>query len=77
MDSRLTKFVENEGELPMDDMLMSDGTASFVHHQVLELARDCLLKSEEKMISSAYFYELSENLERLRLDVRLQNTYIL
>lgn len=39
--------------------------ARFVHHQVIEMARDCLLKSQEKLISSRYFYEMSENLERL------------
>lgn len=37
----------------------------FVHHQVLETARDCLNKSESKLITSRYFYEMSENLERL------------
>ena len=58
--------------------LEKDGTARFVHHQVLELAADCLNKSKEKMISSAYFYELSENLEKLLADVsRRANEVIL
>ena len=37
----------------------------------MELARDCLQKSQEKMISGAYFYEMTENLEKLLLDVSL------
>lgn len=41
----------------------------FVHHQVLEMARDCLHKSQAKLISSRYFYEMSENLERLLAEV--------
>ena len=43
----------------------SIAVARFVHHQVIEMARDCLSKSQEKLISSRYFYEMSENLERL------------
>lgn len=50
-------------------LLESDGAVRFVHHQVLELARDCLDKSKAKLISSSYFYELSESLERLLRDV--------
>jgi len=29
------------------------------------MARDCLQKSEDKLITSRYFYEMSENLEKL------------
>ena len=41
----------------------------FVHHQTLEMARDCLQKSEDKLITSRYFYEMSENLEKLLTQV--------
>ena len=41
----------------------------FVHHQLLEVARDCLAKSQERMLTSRYFYEMSENLEQLLLQV--------
>lgn len=41
-----------------------------MHHQVLEMARDCLHKSEAKLITAQYFYELSENLERLLLETK-------
>lgn len=34
------------------------------------MARDCLHKSEAKLITSQYFYELSENLERLLLETK-------
>ena len=68
MEERLRQFVASMDRLELEQ-LESDGTARFVHHQVVELARDCLHKSEEKMISSAYFYELSENLEKLLHDV--------
>ncbi|KRX63592.1 Microtubule-associated serine/threonine-protein kinase 1 [Trichinella sp. T9] len=41
--------------------LFSDGCARFIHHQIVELASDCLLKSKEEIISSVYFYEMTEN----------------
>ena len=68
MEERLRQFVQSNARLDSDE-LESDGTARFVHHQVVELARDCLHKSEDKLISSAYFFELSENLEKLLHDV--------
>ena len=70
MEERLQRFVDTNKTIEGDEV-ESDGTARFVHHQVLELARDCLQKSQEKMISSTYFYELSENLERLLHDVSI------
>ena len=41
----------------------------FVHHQILEQARDCLQKSQDKMISGDYFFSMSENVEKLLEDV--------
>ena len=41
----------------------------FIHHQVIEMARDCLDKSRSGLITSHYFYELQENLEKLLQDV--------
>ncbi|KRZ92616.1 Microtubule-associated serine/threonine-protein kinase 1 [Trichinella sp. T8] len=41
--------------------LFSNGCARFIHHQIVELASDCLLKSKEEIISSVYFYEMTEN----------------
>ena len=33
------------------------------------MAKDCLQKSQEKLITGRYFYELSENLEKLLSEV--------
>lgn len=65
MEERLTAFIENNRDIES----LNDATARFVHHQVVELARDCLQKAQEKLITTRYFYELSENLERLLCDV--------
>merc|ERR1719158_1783902 len=42
----------------------------FVHHQLLEMARDCVTKSRDKLVTSGYFYEMSENLEKLLVQTR-------
>ncbi|XP_034387302.1 microtubule-associated serine/threonine-protein kinase 2 isoform X3 [Cyclopterus lumpus] len=47
---------------------LADGVLSFIHHQLIELSRDCLVKSREGLITSRYFYELQENLEKLLQD---------
>lgn len=68
MEERLQQFLEhcrlihNEGDL--------DAVSSFLLHQVMELAKDCLEKSQDKFITSTYFYELSDSLEKLLKDVR-------
>lgn len=69
MEERLRQFVASNEKLESEE-LGSDGTARFVHHQVVGLARDCLQKSEDKLISSAYFFELSENLGKLLHDAK-------
>ncbi|XP_039297809.1 microtubule-associated serine/threonine-protein kinase 3 [Nilaparvata lugens] len=61
MEERLKNFI-NENRSVMHE---SSPIIRFVHHQVVEIARDCLSKSEEKLITRRYFYEMSENLERL------------
>uniref|UniRef100_A0A5S6QCX2 non-specific serine/threonine protein kinase n=1 Tax=Trichuris muris TaxID=70415 RepID=A0A5S6QCX2_TRIMR len=45
--------------------IVSDGCARFIHHQIVELATDCLSKSEQDLITSAYFYEMTENLQSI------------
>ena len=69
MEERLQEFINTNSNMSPNPELAGDGTARFVHHQVVEIASDCLSKSKEKMISSAYFYELSEKLDRLLGDV--------
>jgi len=51
--------------------VVGGGSLRFIHHQVLELARDCLQKSSAKLLSAPYFHEMSENLTRLIQDVRM------
>ncbi|XP_060576748.1 microtubule-associated serine/threonine-protein kinase 2-like isoform X3 [Ruditapes philippinarum] len=68
MEERLQQFLEhcrlihNESDI--------DAISSFLLHQVMELAKDCLEKSQYKLITSAYFYELSDSLEKLLKDAQ-------
>ncbi|XP_054835835.1 microtubule-associated serine/threonine-protein kinase 2 [Eublepharis macularius] len=66
MEERLTEFIISNA--PENVLQLADGVLSFIHHQVIELARDCLDKSREGLITSRYFYELQENLEKLLQD---------
>ncbi|KAJ7332788.1 hypothetical protein JRQ81_014968, partial [Phrynocephalus forsythii] len=66
MEERLAEFIASN--TPENVLQIADGVLSFVHHQVIELARDCLDKSREGLITSRYFYELQENLEKLLQD---------
>ncbi|XP_069591966.1 microtubule-associated serine/threonine-protein kinase 2 isoform X2 [Ranitomeya imitator] len=82
MEERLADFITGnapEDVLPHGESVLrhaesvlplGDGVLSFIHHQVIELARDCLGKSRDGLITSRYFYELQENLEKL-----LQNAH--
>uniref|UniRef100_H2LLN2 non-specific serine/threonine protein kinase n=1 Tax=Oryzias latipes TaxID=8090 RepID=H2LLN2_ORYLA len=44
---------------------LADGVLGFIQHQLVELARDCLDKSKSGLITSGYFVELQEKLEKL------------
>ncbi|KAM9688260.1 microtubule-associated serine/threonine-protein kinase 1 [Trichechus inunguis] len=66
MEEKLRDFArayEPDSVLPL-----ADGVLSFIHHQIIELARDCLAKSRDGLITTVYFYELQENLEKLLQD---------
>lgn len=65
MEERLTHYINEHKNSSSGDYCESHPIVRFVHHQVLEMARDCLHKSHAKLITSRYFYEMSENLERL------------
>lgn len=69
MEVRLAEFLASSA--PEKVMHLADGVLSFIHHQVIELSRDCLDKSHEGLITSRYFYELQENLEKLLQDVSI------
>ncbi|XP_068607227.1 microtubule-associated serine/threonine-protein kinase 1-like [Brachionichthys hirsutus] len=66
MEERLTEFIQNYS--PESVLPLADGVLSFIHHQIAELSRDCLAKSREGLITSVYFCELQENLEKLLHD---------
>ncbi|XP_051027901.1 microtubule-associated serine/threonine-protein kinase 2 isoform X2 [Acomys russatus] len=66
MEERLAEFIS--GNTPDSVLPLADGALSFIHHQVIEMARDCLDKSRSGLITSHYFYELQENLEKLLQD---------
>ena len=69
MEERLAEFISSN--TPDSVLPLADGTLSFIHHQVIEMARDCLDKSRNRLITSHYFYELQENLEKLIQDVSI------
>lgn len=69
MEERLAECIASN--TPENVLQLADGVLSFIHHQVIELARDCLDKSREGLITSRYFYELQENLEKLLQDVSI------
>ncbi|XP_028444286.1 microtubule-associated serine/threonine-protein kinase 2 isoform X2 [Perca flavescens] len=66
MEERLAELLSSSA--PDKVCPLADGVLSFVHHQLIELSRDCLEKSRGDQITSRYFYELQENLEKLLQD---------
>ncbi|CAK6960335.1 microtubule-associated serine/threonine-protein kinase 1-like isoform X2 [Scomber scombrus] len=63
MEERLAEFIQAYS--PENVLPLADGVLSFIHHQIAELARDCLTKACEGLITSVYFFELQENLDKL------------
>ncbi|XP_043281471.1 microtubule-associated serine/threonine-protein kinase 3 isoform X2 [Venturia canescens] len=75
MEERLTNFINENKEIDEYEVVSHMAQDSlpiirFVHHQIIEMARDCLQKSQEKLITSRYFYEMSENLEHLLVETK-------
>lgn len=70
MEERLTHFINENKNAALGSFRDSQPIVRFVHHQMLEMARDCLHKSHAKLITSRYFYEMSENLERLLFETK-------
>ncbi|MEQ2226160.1 Microtubule-associated serine/threonine-protein kinase 2 [Ilyodon furcidens] len=71
MEERLAELLASSA--PDKVRPLADGVLSFIYHQLIELSRDCLDKSREDLITSRYFYELQESLEKLLQDVSLTN----
>lgn len=67
MEGRLQEFLTAYS--PGAQLALADGVLGFIHHQIVELARDCLAKSGEALVTSRYFLEMQEKLERLLQDV--------
>ncbi|XP_056426321.1 microtubule-associated serine/threonine-protein kinase 1 isoform X2 [Hyla sarda] len=66
MEDRLRVFISNFS--PENVLPLADGVLNFIHHQIVEHARDCLTRSTEGMITSPYFYQLQDNLDKLLQD---------
>lgn len=54
---------------PDTTLPLADGVLGFIQHQLVELARDCLDKSQNGLVTSRYFVELQEKLEKLLHEV--------
>ncbi|XP_055457896.1 microtubule-associated serine/threonine-protein kinase 4 isoform X1 [Psammomys obesus] len=63
MEERLKEIVTSYS--PDSVLPLADGVLSFTHHQIIELARDCLDKSHQGLITSRYFLELQHKLDKL------------
>ncbi|NXV23077.1 MAST4 kinase, partial [Cepphus grylle] len=63
MEERLRDIITNHS--PENVLPLADGVLSFTHHQITELARDCLDKSRQGLITSRYFLELQQKLDKL------------
>nr|XP_056703839.1 microtubule-associated serine/threonine-protein kinase 4 isoform X2 [Euleptes europaea] len=63
MEERLQEIITNHS--PDNVLPLADGVLSFTHYQIIELARDCLDKSHQGLITSRYFFELQHKLDKL------------
>lgn len=67
MEERIQEIIRSNS--PENVLPLADGVLGFAHHQIIELARDCLEKSRLGLITSSYFCELTDKLERLVQEV--------
>ncbi|XP_029904853.1 microtubule-associated serine/threonine-protein kinase 3 isoform X2 [Myripristis murdjan] len=63
MEERLLEIVTHYS--PDSSLPLADGVLGFIQHQLVELVRDCLDKSQKGLVTSRYFAELQEKLEKL------------
>ncbi|XP_034402116.1 microtubule-associated serine/threonine-protein kinase 4 isoform X3 [Cyclopterus lumpus] len=63
MEERIQDIIRSNS--PESVLPLADGVLGFAHHQIIELARDCLEKSRLGLVTSSYFCELTDKLERL------------
>lgn len=69
MEEKLQQLINDHLNFDRSDSY--DAVARFVHHQVIQIAEDCLSQSRKQLITSHYFFEMSENLEKLLIEVQL------
>lgn len=70
MEERLFEIITHCS--PESSLPLADGVLGFIQHQLVELVRDCLDKSQKGLVTSMYFAELQEKLEKLLHEVRKQ-----
>ncbi|ESN99204.1 hypothetical protein HELRODRAFT_189030 [Helobdella robusta] len=70
MELRLVHYLRRHSLASQYPHIKSDGSASFVYHQLNELASDCLEKSRENQISSQYLAGMVNNMEQLLENAR-------
>ncbi|XP_043951779.1 microtubule-associated serine/threonine-protein kinase 3 isoform X2 [Gambusia affinis] len=63
MEEKIQEIIRSNS--PESVLPLADGVLGFAHHQIIELARDCLEKSRLGLITSSYFCELTDKLEKL------------
>ncbi|XP_054835784.1 microtubule-associated serine/threonine-protein kinase 3 isoform X2 [Eublepharis macularius] len=68
MEERLAETISSFS--PSSTLPLADGVLGFIHHQIIELARDCLTKSRRALVTSRYFMELQEKLEKMLRDAQ-------
>ncbi|XP_042299793.1 microtubule-associated serine/threonine-protein kinase 3-like, partial [Sceloporus undulatus] len=68
MEERLAETIATF--CPSSTLPLADGVLGFIHHQIIELARDCLAKSQGALVTSRYFMELQEKLEKMLRDAQ-------
>ncbi|KAI6206590.1 Non-specific serine/threonine protein kinase [Aphelenchoides besseyi] len=60
----------NETASPAMYRVLTEGATRFIHHQICEIAADCLQKSRDDQLTSGYFCEMSIRLEESLADAR-------
>ncbi|CCG28214.1 non-specific serine/threonine protein kinase [Caenorhabditis elegans] len=54
--------------------LIGDGATRFLHHQIVEIALDCLGKSKDDLITCSYFCEMSQRLEETLNEAQMKTS---
>ncbi|KAK6035210.1 kinase domain protein, partial [Cooperia oncophora] len=54
--------------------LIGDGATRFLHHQIVEVASDCLARSRDETISCSYFCEMSQRLDETLNEAQIKTS---